>query len=484
MVLVGSASCRQISTRAGDGVSMIDVRGTGRSYGHAATFRIQADTQGRFRSSIEGPIISEQGFDGEAGWIRQPSGEVNSSFLGELQSHRLLALIRAGLWREPSTGLTATPIAGSDGTRFEFRFGDGPVIGTGVLDQSTRDLAELDLTSSMATMKMRFSDYRDIDSRRIPYRVELDIGQGESEVSEVQQAQSQALPAEPPFSRPKDRPRTSTIDTSIRQPVPIRRAPTGHLLVQASIDSGPELWFILDSGAQGHTISAQYAASHPMDRVGEVAVATYFGIQMQPVWRARSLRLGPITLADPILNQIDTTELADVLGTEFAGIIGFEFFRQAIIEVDLAGNQLQVHHADSAELQSLHWYPLTVDNAHPLVQATIPQQSDGWYRLDLGAAGEPFGNVIFTSPARKRLNLGADRQLQHVDAGTYQFDIDRLDWIEVAGERFEQRSVAYSADQSGLFCDPFTVGNIGATLLSEHRVFLDYEQERFALLRK
>jgi hypothetical protein len=220
-----------------------------------------------------------------------------------------------------------------------------------------------------------------------------------------------------------------------------------------------------------------------MNRAGEVAVATYFGIQMQPVWRARSLRLGPITLADPILNQIDTTELADVLGTEFAGIIGFEFFRQAVIEVDLAGNQLQVHHADSAELQSLHWYPLTFDNAHPLVQATIPQQADGWYRLDLGAAGEPFGNVIFTSPARKRLNLGAGRQLQHVDAGTYQFDIDHLDWIEVAGERFEQRPVAYSADQSGLFCDPFTVGNIGATLLSDYRVFLDYERERFALVR-
>lgn len=462
---------------------MLEILGTGRYSGHPVSYRLQADTLGRFRLETSGPIAVAQGFDGEQGWIRQPSGEINTGFLGELQTHRLLALIRTGLWREPATGLNAIAEAGSQGTRLQLRFGTNPVLGVGVLDHADGDLVELDLSSAMARMSYRFSDYRAVGSHRVPHRVELELAVSNAEVSQVEQARIAAIPPAQFYARPAAGPKRSAIDRSAPRSVPIRRAPTGHLLVQASVDAEPERWFILDSGAQGHTISAQYAAEHPMTRWGEISVATYFGVQMQPIWRARSLRLGPITLTDPILNQIDASQLVEVLGEEFAGIIGYEYFRQAIIEVDLPGNRLQVHAPDSPELAAVRWFPLTFDNAHPLVQASIPQHADGWYRIDLGAAGEPFGNVVFTSPTRKNLKLGGDRTLERLDAGPYKFDLDQLAWIDLAGQRFERKAVAYSVDHSGLFADPFTMGNIGANLLSEFRVLFDYERERFALLR-
>ncbi len=459
----------------------MELRGRATYLGNETRFRLVADTAGRFHSEIDGPLPAAQGFDGERGWVSTPGGVSHTSSLGELEGHRLVALVRAGLWREPSTGVVIERLPSDAQPRISLRFGSGPEVATAQLDGAEGDLSALQMTSSLAALEYRFSDHRDIEGRRVPGAVQVVSGDQATESFRLDAAERMGDVPSSECAKPARAPRDWSLSDRTASDVALRRAPTGHLLVEASIDGGRTGWFILDSGAQGHAISPAIANSSAMSVVGRTLLASVEGIVPAALRQARSLTIGPLALERPQFVEMDLAPFSPALGVELAGIVGFDYFRRAVVEVDLAANRLRVHRRESVVLDELTWHPLTFDNGHPLVRASIRELKDGWFRIDLGASSGPFGNVIFTSTARRSLDLGAGKLLEEQSVGDFTFAFDTLPWIELLGRRFENKLVAYSTDEQGLFSDRYTIGNIGADLLAGMRVVFDYERERIAL---
>src|SRR5439155_1433536 len=61
-----------------------------------------------------------------------------------------------------------------------------------------------------------------------------------------------------------------------------------------------------------------------------------------PVHRAKSLRLGPLTIADPFLVEMDLAPLAQAFGQPVAGIVGYDLFSRCVVELTLAEDRLEL----------------------------------------------------------------------------------------------------------------------------------------------
>jgi hypothetical protein len=153
-----------------------------------------------------------------------------------------------------------------------------------------------------------------------------------------------------------------------------------------------------------------------------------------------------------------------------------------VVEIDLADSTMRLHDPARFELESGSWQPVRFQDNHPIVPARFAG-GDGLFRLDVGAAGGPHGNVVFHRPAVEALNLlPADATEGQLGGATVA--VGTIDWFELAGVRFDTPEVAFGQDESGIFADPHTTGNIGVGFLREFRIVFDYSRERVALVPK
>jgi predicted aspartyl protease len=103
----------------------------------------------------------------------------------------------------------------------------------------------------------------------------------------------------------------------------VKRARTGHLLVQPVINGRPAGWFIFDTGAGICVISTPVSGNFDLKPSGvELSASGVGGQSMTSALLASTLRLGPVTLHDVPLMQTDLSFLREYLGEDIAGVVG------------------------------------------------------------------------------------------------------------------------------------------------------------------
>ncbi len=433
------------STATPDGIVL---EGDAVHLGGAGTFRLAVDADGRHEYAVTGPLGEGHGWDGEHGWAIDWSGASHRIGLRELDLARLLALGAAGLWRN---ALVALP--------------GGPVLGTAELDGQGRVMS-MDVAGPAGRIHYRFADHLGLHARRIT------VVQDGIELDRL--TVHRATPLDGAIRAAPD---IDTRDeTWSRSPVylPIRRAKTGHLLVEAELDGRHEGWFVVDTGAQVHVVMPRYVRDLPAR--GIAPLSSILGTEAATVRQAHSLAVGGLQIDAPHVIDHDLTALAGGLGVELMGVLGFGLFRRAVVEID--AGRMSLHRLDAAPEAS--WHPLVLDHGHPILRAELPEVGPQWLRLDLGAAGAPFGHLVVTRPHGEA--LGASRYAKHkLQIGQYHFAGGEVPWVDVGGHRFSQVPTAFALDDEGLFADAYLAGQIGAGLVAAHRVILDYARTRYAL---
>jgi hypothetical protein len=279
------------------------------------------------------------------------------------------------------------------------------------------------------------------------------------------------------FSMPESRPRDAAFAGKSR--VEVTRARTGHFLVRPEVDGADLGWFVFDSGASSSVISSRAARRLDLRRLGTVPVVSVFGRQEQPAGRARSLALGPLTISAPFFVEMDTSPIEQAFGAEIGGILGYDVFSRAVVEVEAAVPAISLHDPDSYELRGGAWQPLTLHYQTPAVGAAFDGH-EGLFRLDLGASGSPAGNVTFHAPAVEWLGLLSERDVERTAVGEQQVAFGRIGWFELAGRRFENPDAMFALGKGGVFDDPYLDGNVGLSFLAPFRVVFDYQRRRIA----
>lgn len=263
------------------------------------------------------------------------------------------------------------------------------------------------------------------------------------------------------------------------------------IYIQVSINNSKPLWFILDTGDKYAAVDLALARSLGVEFGDQVAV----GGGGKNVVMGNFVKNTPFSVlgltgfSQPLFIAIPLGDLAKASGQEIAGILGFDFISQFIIEIDYQKKTLTLH--DKADYQyrgegvSL---PLSFNNAaHPEVHAMIIDADtnpiEGTFTVDIGSGAALILNKPFVEQGKF---LRADRPtIPWIEGRAFGGEIPglvgRVKGLKLGPYVIDSPVAVFSKAESGAFAATDSQGNIGAAILQKFKIILDYAGKRIML---
>ncbi len=327
------------------------------------------------------------------------------------------------LWIDPSTGL---PL------RLEYLDGDGPSY-------------------------VDYSDWRDVDGRKIAFRNVLT--DGDHRFDTVQQTTSVrvGVPVDPSaFTLLEARALTSGVHT-----VPLIER-DGHVGIQVRI-ANRDWFFLLDTGAQSILVDTAVlkAAGVAGEGAMEVRGAGRSGGLVTAV--LPKLEIDGVPMNEVVVSSLDIGRSL-FGGAKIDGILGYPFFASAVVEMDFAAGVLRFGPPGSFTPRGTH-IDLDVDRELAEAKVRVNGRLDAPFIVDTGNSGEmllyrPFldahpGIVPFSALPSWSYGIGGAN-------ATYRTSLDA---VELGGFDLFHRSVDVVLAKQGAFADRVDAGNVGLGVL-------------------
>ncbi|MEK6320413.1 MAG: aspartyl protease family protein [Acidobacteriota bacterium] len=278
------------------------------------------------------------------------------------------------------------------------------------------------------------------------------------------------------------------------QPVPVVvpfELVTRHILIKVRINNSDPLWFILDTGDKVAIVDLGRARALGLNLQGEVNVggAGAGTLKGSTVRDAFLNVIGVEGNPQPVVLAIPLDGLEPRFGHEVDGIIGADFIKQFVVEVDYPARVLRLHdknkfvYSGSGEI-----LPLTfINGGHPIIDAEIIVTGrpaiKGRFVLDIGSGA----SLALHRPFVERENLPGPSQktIGFIGGGGVGGKIagrsGRIAELRIGKFQIDNPLTLFSEDRSGAFASSEIQGNIGAQILSKFKILLDYGRDRIIL---
>jgi len=458
--------------------------GTSEFRGVSHSYRLQFQSSGKFCQTIDGTLGQTLGSDGKSFWEIDSSGATRHLAFEDVDRAETVLFLLTDFWLNPDAPVDCSiPVpsrpAGTYTVRVKLRASG--LDETIVVDQETwlPKSAEFEIGGSKT--KIVLSDWRTAGSLKVPYLARV-TDEGLTDTYRVDEARQGIEQKRSPYSLPDLAPTDTSYDTATSAQVETKRAESGHVLVHPRINGKDVGWFILDSGADSMVIDQGAADSLSLPKIGKESVVGVGGVVLEPFRTAKTFVLGPATIRNVNFLEIDLHQLSDIFKIKLAGIVGFDFFRRFIVQIDFKKPSVEVDNVPDFHLQRGEWSRMEFSSGNPVIQASFEGDHKGWFRLDTGANG----SLTFHAPAVTQLHLLTGRQTQTAGmagvGGTTEARIGTLAWFELGGHRFENVSTVFSLAKVGAFADRYLTGNIGQDLMEPFTVVFDFGGSRVALV--
>jgi predicted aspartyl protease len=308
---------------------------------------------GRSSESYQmGPVDGADGYDGTQGWERDSGGEVAvQDTPGAIRLARSQAWLNAyAYWypqRMPATyGTVETREL--DGKRFNvikaMPEGGEPVtlwfsVDTGLLARFAQPDGE------GGVQMTALDDYRKVDGVLLPFHFMNDDTDAAGRTDprshqdiRVDRANLNVAVSDSDFAVPVMVPTAHINDASGTTRVPFDLA-NNHIYIDGAVDGKP-VRLMFDTGA-GNLLTSAAAKRLGLTSKGKFA-AGGSGEELinQGFARAKQVRVGAATLADPVFSVTDLGDLPKVEGVPLDGLVGYEMFRRFGVTIDYARKQL------------------------------------------------------------------------------------------------------------------------------------------------
>lgn len=446
---------------------------------------------GRYASTFQlGPISGAAGFDGASVWSRDSSGEVhvtdsqedreeaaNQAYfrcLGHLYPERWPAEVAYA--RRESEGersfhvLTLHP---EGGRSFELWLDAATLLPDRIVDQGGLD-----------TWTTTFSDYRSVESLRIPFSQRSSNGTEQyDQVTRTVQVEIDPEIAAGTF----DVPESQAADFEIAGGATATTLPfellNNHIYVEARVNGQGPLRFLVDTGGANVLTPAAAGA------LGIAAEGTFeargVGAESQNVGMAKvaELAVGDVRLSDQVFFVLPLANMEEVEGVEFAGLVGFEVFKRFVVTLDYGGRHLTLTRPEAFTYKgSGVVVPFTFNGHTPQVEAELDGIT-GQFTVDTGSRAVLTLNAPFVAEHGLREKYGAHTEaltgwgvgggVRAYPARGGSFRLGEVEIPDILLDLF--------VGEEGAFADRYVAGNIGGGVLKQFTVTFDYGRKQMIL---
>ena len=281
---------------------------------------------------------------------------------------------------------------------------------------------------------------------------------------------------------------------ALQAPAPLATIPfelaTRHVMLKVRINNSRPLSFILDTGANVAIVRMPVANELGLQLEGSVS-AGGAGAGRQAGQRVKNARWSLVGLPDfsqPVAMALPFEALPVALGRDVDGIIGGEFIKEFVLELDYQAQRLMVHDRRSFSYRGKgESLPIQLNsNNHPVVNATVTPAGGNPvevpFVLDIGSGGALILHSPFVAAQALPGEQKTIRAIGMAGAGGKSLGrIGRVTSLQIGSFALKDVATTFSQDRAGAFADPSTAGNIGAQIVRRFRMFLDYGRKRLTL---
>lgn len=174
--------------------------------------------------------------------------------------------------------------------------------------------------------------------------------------------------------------------------VPIELSERGHVFLQARVNNSEPLWFVLDSGSGDTVLNQRLIQKLNLKIEAEGEVEGAGGEQAAVLTSGVTLDINGVRLARQEIPALDFAALEKSIGREINGMLGYDFMRRFVVEVDYEALVLRIHNAAAYRYRGRgQILPITTENDHPHVRLTVSvaghEALAGKFIVDGGAGG-------------------------------------------------------------------------------------------------
>jgi len=263
---------------------------------------------------------------------------------------------------------------------------------------------------------------------------------------------------------------------------------TRHIVLQVKVNNSRPLSFVLDTGDRVGIIDIDVARELGLKLQGQVRVGGA-GSETLPgsiVEDANWALPGLEGFSQPVRLAIPLGRLEARFGHDFDGIIGAEFIKQFVIEIDYAARVIKLHDKDKFTYAGLgEGIPIQLDQqGHPIIEAELTPLGGspipGKFVLDIGAGSALALHSPFVSTHQLlNANLKTIRSIGAGGAGGQTVGrVGRVAQLKIGKFTISNPITIFSEDKAGAFSSAALAGNIGQQIANRFKLFLDYDHQR------
>lgn len=256
--------------------------------------------------------------------------------------------------------------------------------------------------------------------------------------------------------------------------------------------AGRDLWFVLDTGASASVIDLETARSLGLRLGAALQVRGAGEGSAASAMLATPLPVAPLDAPGhgvhaPAAIALDA--VAAHAGRAIHGILGADFIRASVLEIDYAGERLRLHDHDRFDDRGGgERLPLTFRAGHPHVAAELVLSEHERIVVDAVLDVGSSQAVVVTKPCAEwhtlaaRFGRRAPVAIGRGIGGAATTTLGRLPALALGGLTFRSPVTAFAGDRGGVLStgEYFEI-NVGGDVLRRCTVWLDYRRETVVL---
>ena len=479
-----------------DAVEAVHGRGRVEAFGFTGeieTWTVRPDK--RASRMALGPLAIQQGFDGETAWRTDPSGKVLVLDGLDLERSIASAWFDANRWLEPDQagGRVSIADAVEDAEGYDVLAVESPGGETRRVwvHRESGLIHRIVSTSDQRTVTNNLSEYRDFGAVKFPTVARTSI-QGMPANDVVITFESLEVNGDmsgAPFGVPGDQ---GAAPQYLKTPGRARLAfdySGKHLWLRASVDGNPPADFIFDTGASITVIDSAYAASIGLEAKGSLQGQGAGAMGTAALASVKALRvegedgdgvaLGDVPVAVLSVNGF----LEPYFWRPCAGILGFNFINQFVVEIDYDAKALVLHDPKTFQYAGGgKAVAMRLDGSVPTVPMTIDGRYEGEFRVDVGSSAtvdlhRPFVRAHGIDERVKKSVTVVSGGF----GGSFTSRLTRMKSIRLGSYDWKDPLVSLSGAETGALASADYAGNIGNRILERFKCTFDYERRQLWL---
>jgi hypothetical protein len=259
---------------------------------------------------------------------------------------------------------------------------------------------------------------------------------------------------------------------------------SNHIYLKVKLNGSSPLSFMLDTGARFSYLDLSRADEFKIKELNREEAKRIGGCDDLPLFKFDSVGIGDLTLFDQDVLGISLSPLNKFEGTNLDGILGYDFLRRFVVEIDYVNQILTFYKPDKfnyggdGEILKIN---LELDI--PKIKGVVDGEHEGIFEIDTGSRNglDFYASFVKTYRLLEKYPKYLETSLGFGITGPIEGMVGRITSFQLGSSLLKSPVTGFHLTEESPFGSSEIAGKIGGGILKKFKVIFDYSHYRMLL---